>query len=82
MRGIFKDYIVNEQDIVWLKKAINLACSKKLKQIFSRGGLEKVDILLFDSKNIYILSKRKYIHLEEILNVNNNIKMYKWKHNQ
>lgn len=77
---MFEGYIATEKDFSAIEEGINLAYSKKIS-FFPRGGLEKADILMFDSKYVYIWSKKRH-KLKKLRESVHYLIIYRWKHNK
>ncbi len=55
-----KLYKLKKNDFEAIEKILELVFKNKLKFIFPKGGLEKIDIETFDSTFIYLFSKNNY----------------------
>lgn len=64
---MFENYKASETDFRILLSTIRLTRSAAIKNIFPRGGLENIDVILFDSSHCYVFSDHLYkLHLCEL----------------
>ncbi|MBT4209152.1 hypothetical protein HOE22_12555 [Candidatus Woesearchaeota archaeon] len=75
-----KDYLCSEKDIKSVEKALNkLIDSSPSKKVFSLGDLDKIDIVLIDSKYLNIFSKKE-LDLDFVKESVKGYKLYKKEH--
>lgn len=77
---MFENYKITKEDICAIKEAIKIVHSKKVA-FFPRNGLNKIDVVLFDSKYLYIWSERRY-NLKKIGIADTKQFIYRWKHGE
>ncbi len=75
-----KNYICSEKDIEAVEKALNkLIDSVPSEKVFSLGDLDKIELVLIDSKNLNIFSK-KDLDLDLVKESVKGYKLYKKEH--
>lgn len=76
---MFENYKFRKEDFEAIEESIEIAYGEKMRNVF-RCGLGNVDLASYDSKFIYLWSKRNYPKLEKIKESVCRFKVYRFPH--